>query len=280
MTDTRYGPLVRLAKQLPSHVDATATDGRPDDGTLRGDGRATWDEMRPIFLRAAVLSSATGSAYYEAGSTKLFCAVHGPRASMSASSIDATLACEFRWAEFSRPAASTLVTGGAGLSSAGDSFATDEEREIGTTLSRALSAAVLLKLYPKSKIEISVFVLEDGGGVFAAAVTAASLALGDAGVEMCDVMSGCAAAVVGGRLVLDPSAEEEAETGAATVVVAYMPSVGRVTSVIQTGEMEMDQFVEAVKVCSGGAAQVAELMRSCFVKQASKLLKKRKADTS
>jgi exosome complex component MTR3 len=274
MVDCPYGPLARLSR-------LTAED-KPTEPTVvtdavRIDGRMAWDEMRPIFLRGGVLSAAAGSAYYEAGSTKVFCAVHGPRAAPSTSSISATLTCEFRRAEFSRPATMSRTGGGGGMSSTGETFATDEEREIGSTLAHALSAAVLLEQYPKSKIEVSVFVLEDGGGALAAAVTAASLALGDAGIEMCDVSSGCAVAVVGGRLVLDPCAAEEGAAGSSTVAVAYMPTVGRVTSVLQTGEMRMDQFVEAVQMCSGGAAQIAELMRSCLVKQATKQLKKRKA---
>lgn len=42
--------------------------------------------------------------------------------------------------------------------------------------------------YPKSKIEVFVSVVEDGGGLLAACVTAASLALCDANINMYDVV--------------------------------------------------------------------------------------------
>lgn len=253
----------------------SAQDLKLELGKSRADNRASWDEVRPIFLRGSVLSSATGSAYFEAGSTKVFCSVYGPRATPTSISLKASVVCDIRWAEFARSR-----SGGSGEGEwrelSGELYATDEERELGASLSRALAASVILERYPKSKIEVSVFVLEDGGSAFAAAVTAASLALCDAGIELYDLMSGCSAALVADHLVLDPCVREEDESSS-TIVVAYMPSLGRVANIVQTGEMGIDQLAEAVKLCCGGSAQIVELMRSCLVKQASKKLKKRKA---
>lgn len=258
-----YGPLCRVGTQTSS---STASDG------TRGDGRSAWDELRPIFLRGAVLSAAAGSSYFEAGGTKVFCAVYGPRPSPSSSSIDANIVCDVRWAEFAR--AHAADRGGRGAE-----FATNEERELGGSLARTLSTVVRLHLYPKSRIEVSAFVLEDDGGAFAAVITAASLALADAGIELLDLTSGCAAAIVDGSLVLDPNAREEA-TASGTVLVSYMATSGKVTDVIQTGEMETEQVIEAVLMSCGGAAQITGLMRTCLGKQARKLLKKRKAGDS
>jgi ribonuclease PH len=279
-----YGDLVRIAKSdsAAAATAAAAAGAAPTSSDeARPDGRVGGDELRPIFLRGGVLSGAAGSAYFEAGSTKLFCSVHGPRASSSsavASATAATLTVEVRWAGFARACAAGA---GAAAATAAErerdaGFASDEERELGAALARALGAGVRLDRYPKSVIEVSVFVLEDGGGAAAAAVTAAGLALADAGVECWDLMSGCGAAVVGGRLVLDGCAVEE-RAAAARVVVAYMAGLARVTHVVQSGEMEVEQLVGAVKRCAGGAAQVAELMRACLVRQAQKALKKRKS---
>lgn len=275
-----YGDLVRFATPSAA-AKAKAAAGFDGQKKTRFDDRTARDELRPIYLRGAVLSSAAGSAYYEAGTTKLFCAIHGPRAASgggATNALAAELACDVRWAGFARAAGSGV---GAAAAAAAErerdaGFATDEERELGAALARALSAAVRLDRYPKSRIEVSLFVLEDGGGVAAAAVTAASLALCDAGVEVFDLMSGCTAAVVDGRIVLDPCVAEECKA-TASVVVSYMPTLARVTNVTQKGDMEMEQLIETVKQCSNGAAQVAELMRNCLVKQAQKSLKKRKS---
>jgi exosome complex component MTR3 len=284
---TPYGPLVRIVD-----ADESGLSVKESQTMGRADGRTAWDEMRTIFVRGGVLSSAAGSAYWEAGATKVFCAVHGPRASASPVPLTAALSCEIRWAKFSgkhrMDNLNTSGGGGGGPRSSGsggggggagtDSYATDQERELGATLSRVLSAAVRLSAYPKSKIEVVVFVLEDGGGALAAAVTAASLALADAGIEMYDLMSGCSAAAVDGILVLDPCLAEEARS-ACTVLVAYMPSFGRVTNITQNGEMETEKLAQAVKVCSDGAYQVSQFVRSCLEKQVSKQIRKRARST-
>lgn len=152
--------------------------------------------------------------------------------------------------------------------------ATDEERELGAALSRTMSAVTRLAKYPKSRIEVSAFVLEDDGGAFAAAVTAASLAMADAGIEMFDLTAGSTAAVVDGEVILDPDGKEE-ERACGTVMVAYMVAMGRVTNLVQTGEVEIEQLLKAIRLCCGGATQVCGLMRACMERQSQRLEKKR-----
>jgi exosome complex component MTR3 len=269
-----YGPLVRVGK-LANESGPNAIKASSEG---RADGRTAWDEMRPIFLRGSVLSTAAGSAYWEAGETRIYCAVHGPRASASPIPITGSLVCEIRWAKFAgseRVDRTSVGGGGTGIASgrsevtASEAHATDQERELGATLSRVLSAGVRLESYPKSKIEVVVFVLEDDGSALAGAVTAASMALADAGIEMYDLMSGCNAASIDGKVVLDPCSEEESLADS-TVFVACMPSLGLITNIIQTGEMELATLAEAVKVCSDGADRITELVRSSLIKQTSK----------
>lgn len=259
----RYGPLCRVS--APAAAKAS-------DPAVRTDGRPSWDELRPIFLKASVLSSAAGSAYFEAGGTKVFCAVYGPRA-WASSSIDAVIQSEVRWAHFSGRHAAELGAAGGERSRINES-ASNEERELGASLARTLSTVTRLAMYPKSRIEVSAFVLEDDGGAFAAVVTAASLALADAGIEMLDLTAGSTAAVVDGKVVLDPNSEEE-EKASGTVMVAYMANAAKVTDLLQTGEIEVEQLSEAIQLGCSGATQVCRLTKACLEKQAKKLLKKR-----
>ena len=66
-----------------------------------------------------------------------------------------------------------------------------QEREFSLLLDQSLSPAVRLELYPKSTVDIYITVLETDGtaATLAASITAASLALADAGVEMVDVVA-------------------------------------------------------------------------------------------
>lgn len=68
------------------------------------------------------------------------------------------------------------------------------EKEYSQTLRQSLSPAIRLDLLPKSTIDVFVQVLESDGSAacLAAAITCASMALANAGVEMFDVVAGCA----------------------------------------------------------------------------------------
>lgn len=261
----RYGPLCRVK-----------TDSEKRKDTTRSDGRSDWDELRSIYLKTSLLSSAAGSAYFEAAGTKVFCAVHGPRPSATSGSIDAVLNSEVRWSNFSGKNDADLPGTTDHAARAND--ATNEERELGASLSRTLSTVTRLSMYPKSRIDVSAFVLEDDGGAFGAVVTAASLALADAGIELFDLTAGCTAAMVDAKLILDPSAAEVGEASA-TVMVSYMATTGKVTDLLQTGEIEVEEFSEAIRLCCGGATQISGLMRKCLEKQAKKALKKRSRDS-
>lgn len=255
--NVNYGPLCRVTRaELPSISSS------------RSDGRSSINALRPIFLRGSVLSGAAGSSLFESGGTKVFVAVHGPRASANAHSIDAVLHCEVRWADFAG-------RGDRARTKPGDTPAlTDEERDLSTALSRTLRAVARLEAYPKSRIDVAAFVLEDDGGAFAAVLTAAAVALADAGIEMKDLVGGCAAGVMDGRVILDPCAEEEARCDG-LVMVAYTAAGGSVADLLQTGEVSVELVHEAIRLCCSGAAQICGLVRMCLEKQAKKVMKKR-----
>lgn len=66
-----------------------------------------------------------------------------------------------------------------------------EERDLSSTVQAALEAAVLLHQFPKANVDIYCLVMEAGGSEAAVAITAASLALADAGIEMYDLVAAC-----------------------------------------------------------------------------------------
>ncbi len=237
------------------------------EGSTRPDGRVENGALRPIFVRGGILSQPHGSAYYEAGGTKVFCAVNGPHA--SSSSVECSVQCEVRWASFARTAEKTEAdnSGGGGISNL--------ERELSSGLTRTMTATVLLEHYPKSRIDVSVFVLEDDGSAYAAIVSAASMALAEAGIAMRDLVCAASAVLKDDKIILDPCAAEE-ETADGSVLVAYQPTFGKVTDVIQTGEMGPMMVINALRVCTESAVQVSELVRTALKKQSSKLMKKRK----
>lgn len=264
---SKYGPVLRVSGAAKEGGNAAL---KKKSDKVRPDGRENPLSQRPIYMRGGLLSRARGSAYLEAGGTKVFCAVNGPRASPS--SVEGSVVCDLRWAAFARAQGRSARDDSARTSSRDG--ATDLERELSSALARTLSAAVRLEAYPKARIDVSAFVLEDDGAAFAACVSAAAAALADAGIECRDLVCASTAALVDGRVVLDPcAAEEDAADG--TVLLAYMPTFAAVTDVIQTGEMEPDVVVDALRLCSESATQICGLLRMELRKQAGKALRQR-----
>jgi exosome complex component MTR3 len=66
-----------------------------------------------------------------------------------------------------------------------------EEREMSAVMQTALEAAVRFESFPKSVLDVFCTILEAGGSELAAAITAASAAIADAGVEMNDLVTAC-----------------------------------------------------------------------------------------
>lgn len=59
------------------------------------------------------------------------------------------------------------------------------------TVQAALQSAVQRHTFPKANVDVYCLVLESGGSDVAVAITAASLAIADAGIEMFDLVSAC-----------------------------------------------------------------------------------------
>ena len=173
--------------------------------------------VRPTYMRTGVVHGAAGSAYLEQDHTKLVCAVYGPRWSRRMEySETGQFACDLKYA----PAAQYVRR---------KRGQTDDERAASHTLTQSLSPAIRLSQYPKSYIEAYVMVLEDDGGVLPAAMTAVSLALADAQVEMIDILAAASAHIVDTSpdqhtILLDcTNTEQQHPTQVASLTLAYLP---------------------------------------------------------
>ena len=67
----------------------------------------------------------------------------------------------------------------------------EEEQEAAAVLQSSLEAAVQLESFPKSVVSINCVVMESAGSEAALLITAASLALADAGIPMFDLVAAC-----------------------------------------------------------------------------------------
>lgn len=83
------------------------------------------------------------------------------------------------------------------------------EKSLALSLKRALLPAVCRYAFTNFQVDIYVNVIEDDGSVLAAAITAAGLAISDAGIPMYDIVTATAVAIVDNHILVDPTKDEE-----------------------------------------------------------------------
>jgi len=215
-----------------------------DKKGLRLDGRKA-DELRPIKLQVGVLGNADGSAYVEHGKNKILVGVFGPR-EMHPKHLSQpdrmVIRCRYHMAPFSvqerkSPAPSR------------------REVELSKVIRESLEPSVFVDLYPRTGIDVFIAVLQADGGTRCASITAASLAIADAGIPLRDLVVACAAGKVEDTVVLDLMDTED-KVGAADVPVAFMPNLNAVTLLQMDGVLAPEEFENAVNLAVEGCKKI------------------------
>ncbi|NXW47037.1 EXOS6 protein, partial [Nyctiprogne leucopyga] len=242
--------------------------GAEEEEEERGDEEAAARDpcaLRPLFARAGLLSQAEGSAYVElSGGTKVLCAAWGPREAAEPGSAAAAgrLLCEFRRAPFSGRGARWRP---------GSAAEREAEREAAAALREALEPAVRLSRYPRARLAVSALLLQDGGSALAAVISAAALALADAGVEMYDLAVGCALGRAPGAdspWLLQPGEPEERHA-AARLTVALLPALNQVSAVLGGGEGgPAEDWAQALRLGLDGCHRLYPVLRQSLLRAA------------
>lgn len=137
----------------------------------------------------------------------------------------------------------------------------------------ALRSIVCLELFCKAQIDVEITVLNDDGGVLAAALIASSLALIDSGIQVYDV---CVAAHIvmlsDGHIIVDPStssfplssivdSEEFPRNAHLSVTVGMMPSLNQLAYCEFVGIAEPHQLHRAITVAVENSLKLYPLVR-------------------
>ncbi|GAM18166.1 hypothetical protein SAMD00019534_013410 [Acytostelium subglobosum LB1] len=222
------------------------------------------EQFRQIFMKTGIVTQASGSSYIEIEQTKLICSVHGPRATHKTELFEtAKLNCELKYATFS-------VSG-----ERADYVESTKEKDYGLIITQSIIGALRLEKYPKAVIDVYIMVLNDDGAVLEAAITAASMALADAGVEMYDMVASCSSVCLGDKVLLDPTHKEESLAQAGHVLVSKMPSLNEITQLLQTGELSYSNVVDGIDLCIDGCDKMYSIMRQSLVDSLQKKLEKK-----
>jgi exosome complex component RRP41 len=221
----------------------------------RLDGRKP-DELRNIKIEAGVLHRAEGSCYLEWGGNKVIAAVYGPREAVprhTQNPLRAIVNARYNMAAFSvddrkRPGPDR------------------RSREISKVISEALENVILLERFPRASIDVNIEVLDAEAGTRCAGLTAAAVALADAGIPMKDIPVSCAAGKIEGQVVLDLGKEED-NHGAADLPVAISPRTGEVLLLQMDGHLTLDEFDKALDLAIKGCHIVSDLQKKAILEK-------------
>jgi len=219
-----------------------------DDG-LRHDGRRP-DELRPIKMQVGVLKNANGSALVEYGKTRVLAAVYGPREPQPkhiSLPYRAILRCRYHMAPFSTHERKSPAP-------------SRREIELSKVIREALEPIVISEMFPRASIDIFIEVLNADGGTRTTSITAASLALADAGIPVRDLVTGVAVGKVDGVIVLDID-EVEDMYGEADMPIAAAPSLGKITLLQLNGVLTPSEFEEALDLAMNGIQEIYKIQR-------------------
>jgi len=223
-----------------------------DKKGLRLDGRKP-EELRSIKIEVGILPNADGSAYIQQGKNKILAGVYGPREMHPkhlALPDRAVLRCRYHMAPFSvqerkSPAPSR------------------RDVELSKVIRESLQPAVFLEYYPRTGIDIFVEILQADGGTRCASITAASLALADAGIPMRDLVVACAAGKADDTIVLDLMDTED-KKGDADVPVALMPNLNAITLLQMDGILTFEEFEKAVNLALKGCRKIYTMQKEAL----------------
>ena len=223
-----------------------------DKNGLRVDGRRL-DELRPLKLEVGILDKANGSAYIEHGKNKILAAVYGPREAHPkhiALADRAVVRCRYHMAPFSTDERKSPAP-------------SRRELELSKVIRESLEPAIMSEYFPRATIDITIEVLQADAGTRCAGITAASLALADAGIPMRELVAACAAGKVEGKVVLDLSDIEDKQ-GDADLPVAFMPKSNVIGLLQMDGSLTEEEFKQALDLAINACRRIYDMQREAL----------------
>jgi len=228
---------------------------------FRVDGRKP-REMRKLDCSLGVFSQADGSAYVKQGNTVVLAAVYGPhevRGGRTKALHDrAVVNCQFSAATFSTPERKRRPRGDA------------KSIEMTLHMEQTFETAILTQLYPRCQIDIYVEVLQADGGLLAATINAATMALVDAGIGLSDYVCACSAGFFSDTSLMDLNNLEESHKGTG-LTVAILPKTEKIVLIDMSSKIHSDHVVKTIEAAVEGCKDIHATFDAKIKERVSKL---------
>lgn len=223
--------------------------------TERVDGRKI-EELRPMEAKVRVIPNADGSAMFKIGKTTAYAAVYGPRElypRFLQNPERGIIRCHYGMMPFS---------GSGERIRPGNSR---RSQEISMVMNKSLEPVIDLSAFPNAVVDIFIGLPQTDAGTRCAAITAASMALADAGIPMKDMISSVSVGQVDGLVVADLDYNEEAyDAIVSDVPVAMTHNSQEITLLQMDGEISKDDLVKSLKLAKDVLEKVYEVQKNAL----------------
>jgi len=207
--------------------------------TERLDGRKI-DELRPMEAKAGIIPNADGSALFKIGRTTAYAAVYGPRELFP------------RFKQNPKKGIIRCHYGMMPFSGCGDRIRPGPNRraqEIAMVIEKSLAPVIDLSVFPNSVVDIFIDLPQTDAGTRCAAISAASIALADAGIPLKDMISAVAVGQVDGTVLADLSYDEEAYPAIVSdIPIAMTHNKKELTLLQMDGEISKEDLIKALEL--------------------------------
>jgi len=121
-----------------------------------------------------------------------------------------------------------------------------------------------LKDYPNAVVDVFVELPQTDAGTRCAAITAAAMALADAGLEMKDLVCAVAAGRVEDKIVIDLNYFEDSHEDGCDIPVAVLPNSGKITLLQMDGEISREKLKEAITKAKEACKKIYEVQKAAL----------------
>ena len=215
----------------------------------RPSGRKS-DELREMYAKVGVVKRANGSALFKIGKTIAIAAVYGPRElypSFLQSEARGVLRCDYNMMAFSG-SGDRVRPGG-----------NRRSKEISLVTEKALLPMLDLSAYPNTVVDVYIELIQTDAGTRCAGITAAAMALADAGIPMKDLVTAVSVGKAGGNLIVDLDYLEDSAKPGVDIPMAMSTRTGQITLLQMDGELTKEELIKAIELGKKACVKIKEL---------------------
>ncbi|MEM3422387.1 MAG: hypothetical protein QXF35_03630 [Candidatus Bilamarchaeaceae archaeon] len=219
----------------------------------RIDGRSSVD-LRKIRIEVGVIPEADGSAYIEWGGNKILCGVHGPRECIphhEANPFRAIIKCRYMMSPF------------ASLEEHGKSGPSRRSVELSKVIREVFENLIIAEEFPNTEINIYIDVLQAEGGTRTASITAAAVALANAGIPLRDLVSAVSVGKADGELIVDLGKLED-NFGQSDMPLAFSARDKKILLLQMDGLLTKEEIKRIIELAEEASSKINKIQKDAL----------------